>query len=398
MNTEILQTLHIIATTLLAVIFILILKASFNRPRLIWMAAFVLCAAAYCFRVFSFGFSELYYLFNALEYFAPVFFVVCIRMIFLDNPSLGKIEKVSALLLLPMLAISTYTQMSGAQLLPSTLVRLFIPGGLAELSMETVVFNCVLWMQLFVVMLCVFAAFWLASRDWYSDLVDRRRTARRLFVFLGGPIILLIIGLHAAGLIWLEHSIWVLSSVAIVMSVSGLSFMIFALQIDPTVLPIFRDIHGLASNDEDLGRPSTPSSTESMQFGDSEAPGQPIAESASEYQEDLQLLTLYMDERAPYKEMGLKVDELAALIGIPEYRLRKTINQGLGFRNFNVYLNSYRIKAAIESLLQSPADTSILDISIDSGFKSLTSFNKAFKETTGLTPSEYRKRQKLDQS
>lgn len=398
MNTELFHSLHIVATTLLVIIFLISVKATISRPRLIWLAAFVLCTLAYCFRVFSIPFTPLYLFFNALEYFAPVIFVICIRLIFLDNVRFGKIEKVSAMLLVPLLAASTYSQLSGARLIPSTILNLFQPEELKELSVATLLFNHVLWVQLLIVVLCVISAFWLASRDWYSDLVDKRRMARRLFVFFGGPIILLIITLHAMGLIWLEHSMWILSAIALVIIVSSLFFILFAFQMDSSVLPVFRGEGGMGESDEALDKEEMdPQSNRTLGTKENAIPSalservQKTTESTSEYSADLHLLTAYMQEKAPHKEMGLKVDVLAARIGIPEYRLRKAINHGLGFRNFNVFLNSYRIQAAKESLEQGSTDQSILDISIDAGFKSLTSFNKAFKEFTGLTPSEYRK-------
>ena len=70
------------------------------------------------------------------------------------------------------------------------------------------------------------------------------------------------------------------------------------------------------------------------------------------------------------------------------------INQHLGFRNFNTYLNSYRIQEATE-ILADPlnASTPILNVAMEVGFNSLAPFNRAFKAATGLTPREFRKSQ-----
>lgn len=48
-----------------------------------------------------------------------------------------------------------------------------------------------------------------------------------------------------------------------------------------------------------------------------------------------------------------------------------------------------RIERATELLVKT--DEKVLEIAFDSGFKSLSSFYKAFKESTGCTPNEYRK-------
>ena len=42
-----------------------------------------------------------------------------------------------------------------------------------------------------------------------------------------------------------------------------------------------------------------------------------------------------------------------------------------------------------QALFSNP-DTQIIDIAFDSGFSSISSFNRAFKKITGLSPSKYR--------
>ena len=76
---------------------------------------------------------------------------------------------------------------------------------------------------------------------------------------------------------------------------------------------------------------------------------------------------------------------------MPEYRLRRLINQALGYRNFNSFLNHYRIEE-VKAALADPAQAAvpILTMALDAGFSSLGPFNRAFKAETGLTPSEYR--------
>lgn len=94
-----------------------------------------------------------------------------------------------------------------------------------------------------------------------------------------------------------------------------------------------------------------------------------------------------------YRQDGLTITAVAARLGVPEYRLRRAINQGLGARNFNAYLNGFRL-AETEQALADPAqrEVPILTIALDSGFGSLAPFNRAFREAHGCTPSEYRSR------
>ena len=84
---------------------------------------------------------------------------------------------------------------------------------------------------------------------------------------------------------------------------------------------------------------------------------------------------------------------LAAKLKLPEYRLRRLINQRLGYRNFNAYLNHYRVEDAKVGLADpTEAEVPILTIAMDAGFQSLRAFNRAFRVETGMTPSEYRER------
>jgi AraC-like DNA-binding protein len=93
-----------------------------------------------------------------------------------------------------------------------------------------------------------------------------------------------------------------------------------------------------------------------------------------------------------YRREGLTIGSLSARLGVSEYRLRQLINEGLGHRNFNAFLNGYRIeeaKAALADLEQK--DVPVLTIALDAGFQSVGPFNRAFKAATDLTPTEFRR-------
>jgi AraC-like DNA-binding protein len=96
-------------------------------------------------------------------------------------------------------------------------------------------------------------------------------------------------------------------------------------------------------------------------------------------------------ERA-YRREGLTIGSLSAELGVPEYRLRQLINEGLGHRNFNAFLNSYRIEEA-KAALADPGQEQVpvLTIAMDTGFQSIGPFNRAFKAATDLTPTEFRR-------
>jgi AraC-like DNA-binding protein len=101
-----------------------------------------------------------------------------------------------------------------------------------------------------------------------------------------------------------------------------------------------------------------------------------------------QLMTI---ERA-YRREGLTIGLLSAELGVPEYRLRQLINEGLGYRNFNAFLNHYRIEEAKAALADpEQKEVPVLTIAMDTGFQSVGPFNRAFKSVTDLTPTEFRR-------
>ena len=91
-----------------------------------------------------------------------------------------------------------------------------------------------------------------------------------------------------------------------------------------------------------------------------------------------------------YANYDVTLDVMAQQLKLPAHRLRPIINQQMGFKNFNQFLNSFRIAEASERLL-TEQELPILTIALDTGFKSLSAFNKAFKDTHGRTPSEFRR-------
>jgi len=121
-----------------------------------------------------------------------------------------------------------------------------------------------------------------------------------------------------------------------------------------------------------------------------EAVAQPDTSAADQKLVDA-LMRLMADERI-YRHDNVTIGTLATKLSIPEYRLRRLINQKLGYRNFNVFLNNHRIEEAKAALADpSQAEVPVITIAMDAGFQSLGPFNRAFKATTGVTPTEYRR-------
>lgn len=103
-----------------------------------------------------------------------------------------------------------------------------------------------------------------------------------------------------------------------------------------------------------------------------------------------QVVTL-MEQDRTYAIEGLTIKSLADRLQTQEYQLRRVINGELGYRNFNEFINLYRIKEVAQRLEQAEyRDIPLLTLALEAGFRSLAPFNKSFKAHFGTTPSEYR--------
>ncbi len=118
----------------------------------------------------------------------------------------------------------------------------------------------------------------------------------------------------------------------------------------------------------------------------------PLRRSVAEDRHDLEMLKKMAGQDA-LLEQGLTISRLAEAANMPEHRLRRIINQHLGYRNFADYLNHHRIEAA-KARLSAIEDrhVPVLTVAMDLGYGSLGPFNRAFKERAGMTPTEYRKK------
>ncbi|WP_430462232.1 helix-turn-helix domain-containing protein [Thalassolituus sp. LLYu03] len=109
---------------------------------------------------------------------------------------------------------------------------------------------------------------------------------------------------------------------------------------------------------------------------------------SKENSEELQQLNQLMNTGF-YRQENLTLSALAERLQLPEYRLRATINKELGYSNFNEYINQLRIGEAADRLL-SETDTPITNIALDVGYRTMSSFNRAFRKIHDTTPSDYR--------
>lgn len=100
-------------------------------------------------------------------------------------------------------------------------------------------------------------------------------------------------------------------------------------------------------------------------------------------------LEKFMDEHQPYLDPELTIEKLSEEMRIKKLSLSQTLNKGFN-KNFFNFIKEYRVRH-VEAQLKNKGneERTIMDIAYMSGFNSKTGFNRAFKDVTGKTPTEY---------
>lgn len=195
---------------------------------------------------------------------------------------------------------------------------------------------------------------------WRSDLVEQRRVARFWFVLLVGLFFLMLDLVELSNTRLNRHQIFMLMN----------AFICF---IGTSVIAVLLFLHKLSTNAE------------------AEAISTPAVQRYSRLipQENLLAKKLHsFIEDEGYLQSDLTISKLSEQLECADHHLRKLINQSLGYTNFNAFLNHYRIEAARKRLVETSLP--VLTIALDVGYGSIASFNRAFKDIVGITPTVYR--------
>ena len=239
-----------------------------------------------------------------------------------------------------------------------------------------------------------------AASQWRADLVEGRRRLRVFIVVtgVGYSIGMLVVRLASprgqlSGPSATADAAMLLLIVAVVtwqmVRLAGSEFFPAA-QAPAVIPPVMPGGPAQPAEESADPRPADPRPAE---------PG-PATEPASDPAEDRLAASLQhaMAVEHAYRSEDLSIATLAARLSVPEYRLRRLINQRLGHRNFNAFVNGFRLAEATAALADSSKrELPVLTIALTAGFQSIGPFNRAFKAATGLTPTEFR-RKKLAES
>ncbi|WP_296448076.1 AraC family transcriptional regulator [Rhodoferax sp. UBA5149] len=235
-----------------------------------------------------------------------------------------------------------------------------------------------------------------AAKHWRSDLVEERRRLRAFIVVTGIAYTLASLvarlGSPQGRLLGLTATLDVVVLLVIVVVVASRMLHLSSSHLFPSTQQsagATYPVYPIPASPPAATDPTAASASDSappQARAEALAPPDPVEDRLA------QALQRLMVEQRAYRSDDLSLTSLAARLAVPEYRLRRLINQRLGYRNFNAFINGFRLDE-VRAALTDPArrELPVLTIALDSGFQSIGPFNRAFKAATGLTPTEFRK-------
>lgn len=102
----------------------------------------------------------------------------------------------------------------------------------------------------------------------------------------------------------------------------------------------------------------------------------------------MQRIRELMEQQQPYLDSKLKQTDVATMLSTNRNAISSCINSQQGC-SFSQFVNEYRVAYAQELMRRLP-DMKIVEVWMQSGFSTETSFFRSFKAVTGMTPSEWK--------
>ncbi|GGZ95935.1 transcriptional regulator [Arenicella chitinivorans] len=97
----------------------------------------------------------------------------------------------------------------------------------------------------------------------------------------------------------------------------------------------------------------------------------------------------HVESEGLFRDSGLTLTGLAEATGLSTHHVSESLNQQEG-KNFNQFINDYRLDDVVQRL-KAGATGTILELAMDAGFASKSTFNTLFKRRFGVTPSQYKR-------
>ncbi len=103
----------------------------------------------------------------------------------------------------------------------------------------------------------------------------------------------------------------------------------------------------------------------------------------------LRRITNVMREKALYRQPDLTLVDLSQAVKLPAKLVSATINGGTD-RTFLSWVNGYRVEAVKVAIAAGEHQAkSLLGVALDAGFNAKSTFNRAFRDREGCSPSEW---------
>lgn len=205
---------------------------------------------------------------------------------------------------------------------------------------------------------------WRLLSERADDLIQRRHDARIMVAILLGGMLFVDLSADALfGFAW--------RPMAFAMAQNAM-MLGFGLWLAGTLLDVRSDLLTFGAGER--ARSSVP------------APTQGVPRDDAPYR---RLLALMEMDRV-FLDPDLTFAAFVARMGATERAVRTLINHDLGHDHFRTFLNHYRVAEARRRLADPNCDDKLVAVAMDSGFASLASFNRAFRQIEGCSPSAYR--------
>jgi AraC-like DNA-binding protein len=229
---------------------------------------------------------------------------------------------------------------------------------------------------------------WRLLRDREGDLVEQRRRARWWLVAILAALLLVDVGVDVfMGFAWKPAWFALLQNAAILAFAALMAHWLLRVDVDALQFRAPCPHAGAAATT--LPTPAAmpvPASVEAHPpSGDDAVPA------AGTEDPLLRRLHALVELERVHRDPDLTFAGFARRMGAPEPAVRRLVNQTLGYRHFRTFLNTLRVADA-RAALADPARSrqKLAAIAFDSGFSSLASFNRAFRDIEGRAPSEFR--------
>ena len=104
-------------------------------------------------------------------------------------------------------------------------------------------------------------------------------------------------------------------------------------------------------------------------------------------------LMILMEKEKAFCDEDISLPKLARELQVSPHQLSELLNIRLQ-KNFNTFINEYRVKEAQGLLVQEP-QRSVISVAHAVGFETSSAFYNAFKKNTGLSPTKFRQKNSL---